>query len=99
MLAARRAAEEAAKYNTVNIAATGKAGKYTGARCLDGVRTPACVLTRRRLHFSRADIPAQSSWKLTKGGAFVHICANETIQGVEFKARPPHASEQRSCRS
>lgn len=33
-----------------------------------------------------ADIPAQSSWKLTKGGAYVHICANETIGGVEFKA-------------
>jgi phosphoserine aminotransferase len=34
-----------------------------------------------------ADIPAQSTWKLTPGAAYVHICANETIQGVEFKAR------------
>jgi phosphoserine aminotransferase len=34
-----------------------------------------------------ADIPEQSSWKLTPDAAFVHICANETIQGVEFKAR------------
>jgi len=33
-LALRRAAEEAAKYNKVNIAATGKPGKFTGARML-----------------------------------------------------------------
>ena len=31
------------------------------------------------------DIPEQSTWKLTPGAAYVHICANETIQGVEFK--------------
>lgn len=36
---------------------------------------------------SLAAIPAQESWKLTKGGAYVHICANETIGGVEFKVR------------
>jgi phosphoserine aminotransferase len=34
---------------------------------------------------ARADIPAQASWKLTPDAAYVHICANETIQGVEFK--------------
>jgi len=58
-----KAAEEAAKYNTVNIAATSKASKFT-------------------------EIPDQSTWKLTKGGAYVHICANETIGGVEFKSDP-----------
>lgn len=34
------------------------------------------------------DIPAQASWKLTDGAKFVHICSNETIQGVEFKEDP-----------
>jgi len=58
-----KAAEEAAKYNTVNIAATSKPNKFT-------------------------DIPAQSTWQLTKGAAYTHICANETIGGVEFKSDP-----------
>ncbi|CAI5490117.1 unnamed protein product [Closterium sp. Naga37s-1] len=31
------------------------------------------------------DIPPPSEWKLTKGAKYVHICSNETIQGVEFK--------------
>lgn len=34
------------------------------------------------------DIPPQSEWKLTKGAKYLHICANETIQGVEFKEYP-----------
>eukprot|EP00271_Cylindrocystis_brebissonii_P015692 TRINITY_DN38669_c0_g1_i1.p1 TRINITY_DN38669_c0_g1~~TRINITY_DN38669_c0_g1_i1.p1 ORF type:complete len:446 (+),score=91.88 TRINITY_DN38669_c0_g1_i1:138-1475(+) len=34
------------------------------------------------------DIPPQSEWKLTAGAKYVHICANETIQGVEFKEYP-----------
>lgn len=33
-------------------------------------------------------IPEQSEWKLTPGAKYVHICANETIQGVEFKHDP-----------
>eukprot|EP00894_Picocystis_sp_ML_P003946 jgi/Pico_ML_1/54463/g4807.t1 len=33
-------------------------------------------------------IPDQSEWKLTPGAKYVHICANETIQGVEFKHDP-----------
>jgi phosphoserine aminotransferase len=34
------------------------------------------------------DIPPKSEWKLTNGAKYVHICANETIQGVEFKEYP-----------
>jgi phosphoserine aminotransferase len=30
-------------------------------------------------------IPARDSWKLTPGAAYVHITANETIHGVEFR--------------
>ena len=31
------------------------------------------------------DIPARDTWKLTPGAAYVHITANETIHGVEFR--------------
>jgi phosphoserine aminotransferase len=33
-------------------------------------------------------IPPQSSWKLSSKAAYVHICANETIGGVEFHSVP-----------
>lgn len=34
------------------------------------------------------DIPARESWSLTPGAAYVHITANETIHGVEFRGAP-----------
>jgi phosphoserine aminotransferase len=30
-------------------------------------------------------IPARSDWRLSKGAAYVHVTANETIHGVEFR--------------
>lgn len=58
-----KAFKEAKKYSAANLAASGKAGKYT-------------------------DIPPRAEWQLTPGAKYVHICANETIQGVEFKEYP-----------
>ena len=29
-------------------------------------------------------MPPQSEWKLTPGAAYVHMCTNETIDGIEF---------------
>ncbi len=33
-------------------------------------------------------IPARDTWKLSKDAAYVHICTNETIDGVEFQFAP-----------
>lgn len=33
-------------------------------------------------------IPARDTWKLSKDAAYVHICTNETIDGVEFHYTP-----------
>lgn len=33
-------------------------------------------------------VPAFSSWKLNKEAAYLHICTNETINGVEFDGLP-----------
>jgi phosphoserine aminotransferase len=33
-------------------------------------------------------VPAQSSWKLSKDAAYVHVCTNETIGGVEYHWTP-----------
>lgn len=36
-------------------------------------------------------IPAQSSWRTSKDAAYLHICTNETIGGVEFQQWPDPA--------
>jgi phosphoserine aminotransferase len=33
-------------------------------------------------------VPAQSAWKLDRGAAYVHVCTNETIGGVEYHWTP-----------
>ncbi|HSS70823.1 MAG TPA: 3-phosphoserine/phosphohydroxythreonine transaminase [Casimicrobiaceae bacterium] len=33
-------------------------------------------------------VPAQATWKLTPGAAYVHVCTNETIGGVEYQWTP-----------
>ena len=37
-------------------------------------------------------VPAQSEWKLDPGAAYVHICSNETIGGVQFHWTPDTGS-------
>jgi len=33
-------------------------------------------------------VPPQDEWKLTPGAAYLHVCTNETIDGVEFNFAP-----------
>ena len=37
-------------------------------------------------------VPAFSSWQLNKDAAFLHICTNETVNGVEFDGLPDAGS-------
>jgi phosphoserine aminotransferase len=38
-------------------------------------------------------IPPRETWELSKDAAYVHICTNETIDGVEFQYTPEVAAE------
>ena len=38
-------------------------------------------------------IPPRETWKLSKNAAYVHICTNETIDGVEFQYAPDVAAD------
>ncbi len=42
-------------------------------------------------HF--AQIPARDTWQLSSNPSYVHICSNETIDGVEFQYTPDIAAE------
>jgi len=35
-----------------------------------------------------ARVPAPDTWKLTEGAAYLHVCTNETIDGVEYNFVP-----------
>jgi phosphoserine aminotransferase len=56
-----------------------EAGKYCQAH--EAARSP---------EFS--DIPDPASWQLSQGAAYVHLCSNETIHGVEFHTLPDLAA-------
>ncbi len=60
--------KEAAKYCTVNVAASSQATGFTS-------------------------VPLQESWKLSPGAAYLHICTNETIDGVEYQFAPEIAGD------
>ncbi len=36
-------------------------------------------------------VPAQSAWKVSRDAAYLHVCTNETIGGVEYNAWPDPA--------
>ena len=38
-------------------------------------------------------IPARDSWKLSRDAAYVHICSNETIDGIEYHYVPDVAAD------
>jgi phosphoserine aminotransferase len=38
-------------------------------------------------------IPARETWRLSRDAAYVHICTNETIDGVEFQYAPDVAAD------
>ncbi len=37
-------------------------------------------------------IPAASSWRLSQAASYVHLCSNETIDGIEFQTLPDLAA-------
>jgi phosphoserine aminotransferase len=55
--------KEAARYATVNVAASAEASGYTS-------------------------VPPQSEWRLSPDAAYLHLCTNETIDGVEIDFVP-----------
>ena len=48
--------------------------------------TPNVAASSEDLRFTY--VPAQSTWKLDPGAAYVHVCTNETIGGVEYQWTP-----------
>mmetsp|Transcript_42511 Transcript_42511/g.51614 ORF Transcript_42511/g.51614 Transcript_42511/m.51614 type:complete len:433 (+) Transcript_42511:80-1378(+) len=73
--------------DTVDFVVTGSWGKKAYQECGRYCKTNIAA-DGKEYAGKYTDIPPQSEWKLTPGAKYVHICENETIQGVEFKEVP-----------
>ncbi|MCG2585591.1 3-phosphoserine/phosphohydroxythreonine transaminase [Massilia sp. TS11] len=63
-------------------------GSWSG-KSIKEARRYARVNVAASSEASRFDhIPPQDSWRLTPGAAYLHVCTNETIDGVEFQFAP-----------
>lgn len=77
----RKSAAEAARYGRVNVVADASRA----------VRPDTGEVTGRFDH-----VPPQADWRLAPDAAYLHVCTNETIDGIEFQHAPlagdaPHA--------
>ena len=78
----------------LNFAAPGQAADYvvSGHWGKTAVKQARPYVDARIAASSEADgfrdLPPRASWTLSDGAAYVHITANETIHGVEFRGAP-----------
>ena len=77
----------------LNFAAPGQAADYvvTGHWGKVALRQAACVAAKVAASGEAGgfrDIPDRAGWRLSPHAAYVHVTANETIHGVEFRDAP-----------
>ena len=78
----------------LNFAAPGQAADYvvSGHWGKTAIKQAAHCIDARTVASSEAggfrDVPARSTWQLSKDAAYVHVTANETIHGVEWREIP-----------
>jgi len=78
----------------LNFAAPGQAADYvvSGHWGKTAIKQAAHCIDARTAASSEAggfrDVPARSTWQLSKDAAYVHVTANETIHGVEWREIP-----------
>ncbi|MDR1075743.1 MAG: phosphoserine transaminase [Xanthomonadaceae bacterium] len=75
----------ASEGQTVDYVVTGHWGK-TALKQVDSRLKLNVAASSESDHFH--SIPARETWKLTPGAAYVHVTANETIHGTEFRHTP-----------
>jgi phosphoserine aminotransferase len=73
-----KSAKEAARYARIRVVA-------------DTAKLPALHLGGETGAYTF--VPEQSAWHLSPDAAYLHLCTNETIDGVEFQQAPAQAGE------
>lgn len=57
---------------------------HTGSWSAKSIKEAAKYANVNVAASSATSVPPQSEWKLTPGAAYLHMCTNETIDGVEY---------------
>ena len=78
-----KSAKEAARYARINVVADAAKSPAPGAAA-DAAKGASGAAASGK--YTR--LPAQSEWQLSRNAAYLHICTNETIDGLEFHAAP-----------
>jgi len=71
---------------TVDFVVTGSWSQKSQKEALKYVSESRIAASGQESGFTT--LPAPSTWQLSKGASYVHLCSNETIHGVEFHELP-----------
>ena len=63
-------------------------GSWSGKSIKEAARYANVNVAARPSDGSFTSVPDQESWQLTPGAAYLHLCTNETIDGVEYNFVP-----------
>ncbi|KQQ46403.1 3-phosphoserine/phosphohydroxythreonine aminotransferase [Duganella sp. Leaf126] len=67
---------------------------HTGSWSAKSIKEAAKYANVNVAASSTTSMPPPSAWQLTPGAAYLHLCTNETIDGVEFCVDPGWAAPQ-----
>ena len=68
-------------------------GAWSGKSIKEAARYAQVNVAASSQLLNFTQVPMRADWKLSPHAAYVHICTNETIDGVEFSAAPDIAND------
>ena len=68
-------------------------GSWSGKSIKEAARYAQVNVAASSQSTNFTQVPPRADWKLSPHAAYVHICTNETIDGVEFAAAPAIAND------
>ncbi len=63
-------------------------GSWSGKSAKEAARYAQVNVAASSQAAGFTNVPAPESWRLTEGAAYLHVCTNETIDGVEYNFVP-----------
>lgn len=70
---------------TVDVVVT---GSWSDKSCMEAARYATVNVAASNQDSGHTELPAPSTWRISPGAQYLHVCSNETIHGVEFHELP-----------
>jgi len=68
-------------------------GSWSGKSVKEAARYAEVNVAASSRENGFTSVPPQDTWRLTEGAAYLHVCTNETIDGVEYNFAPQGLGE------